>query len=166
MSDISSLVSGPPASPAFARARTLSRILSVVFAIGFWVTLLYLVCISLVAIWPEGFERVKSAIKDVAPQTVDFPAGKRLLAIGIVATATVPILGVFESARRAFRGLANGDVFSLATIGALRTTAIWLIIAGVVPPRPALLIMGIAAYVAASVMVEARRLADDSASIV
>ncbi len=156
----------PPVSPEFARARTLSRILSVVFAIGFWVTLVFLICVSLIAIWPEGFEHMKASMKGGWRRAVDFPVEKRFLAIGILVAAFVPIIGVFENARRFFARLADGDVFSLATIGAIRTTAIWLIVAGVVPPRPSLLIMGIAAYVAASVMTEARRIADDNASIV
>ena len=166
MTESESTLPTPPVSQGFDKAKRLSRILSVVFAIGFWITLLFLISISLVAVWPDGFEHLKAFIRDRAPGHVDFPVTMRLSAIGILVTAIVPILGVFENARRVFHRFADGDVFSLGTIGLLRTTAIWLIIAGVVPPRPELLVMGIAAFVAAYVMVEARRLADEAAGIV
>lgn len=166
MSETMSTSPAPLLSPGFDKAKRLSRILAVLFAVGFWVTLLFVVCVSLIAMWPEGFEQLKSAIKSVAPRPVDFPVAKRWAATGIVCAAMIPILGVFESARRVFGRFADGDVFSLKTIDGMRTTAIWLIIAGIVPPRPLLLIVGIAAFVAAYVMAEATRLADDSASIV
>jgi hypothetical protein len=69
-------------------------------------------------------------------------------------------------ARRLFARFAAGDVFTAATIGVMRTAALWLTIAGFIPFQPLTLIVGVATYVAAYVMVEACRLADDSASIV
>jgi hypothetical protein len=109
-----------------------------------------------------------------------------------MAIVAIPPLFILHHARRMFRYFKRGEVFGAAPIDHIRLTGLWLMIS--VPftfvaqillnlavrapdvaartPRvyfdnnPVFLLFGLGIYVAAYVMAEARRIADENASIV
>ncbi len=166
MGEVLSIPPNPQLSPEFDKARAWSQILAFLFSVGYWATLAFLVVISAVSVWPESVGVAKNFIQGITPEPITVPIWGRVGGLGIVVVVFVPIVAVFHSAQRVFRHFARGEVFSASTIERIRTTALWLIVAGIIPPRPVLLIVGIAAYVTAYVMAEARRIADDNASII
>jgi hypothetical protein len=150
-------------SPAFDRARTLSRILMVILAISFWVGIGVAVCVVVIGFVPGAAEWAQR-FQHFRP----FHHGDLSVTVGalLFLAAMVPSLFALHHARRVFEHFADGEVFAAATIADMRTAALWLTIAGIVPPRAIVLVVGIAGYVAAYVMAEARRIADDNAGIV
>lgn len=166
MSESSIVPANPLVSPEFGKARRLSRILAFLLGAGFWLTLASLIVISIAAIWPEGIARLEAVIKGITAREVNIPVPHRAAALSAMVVMQVPVLLVFKHARRVFVSFAEGLVFAAETVVEMRHAAFWLIAAGIVPPRPLLLIFGIATYVAVYVMSEARRIADDNASIV
>lgn len=159
MSESPEIPANPQLSPGFDRARKLSRILVVLLTIGFWLGVLFLVCFTIYMASPDlqAFiaSHTKHDIKHVGWGTYVFAL-----------ISSVPVFLALKYARQLFVRFAEGDVFSLPTIELMRTAAMWITISGVLPPRPLTFVVGIATYVAAYVMMEARRIADDSASIV
>lgn len=159
MSETPEIPANPVLSPAFDRARKLSRILAVVLGLG----------IVLMAVALVGF-----TIYMLSPDLQAFIAEhsrKPFRAVGwgkyaLVLIAAVPCFLALRYARRLFQRFAEGDVFSAATIGLMRTVALWITVTGFIPPQPLILIIGMATYVAGYVMAEARRIADENASIV
>jgi hypothetical protein len=99
---------------------------------------------------------------------------------------TLPALVLLHHAQRLFRLFARGEVFAPAPIHHIRVIGAWLIVwafastaghialnlatgahpvIGHVQFEPPLLAFGIATTIAATVMAEARRIADENASI-
>jgi hypothetical protein len=153
----------PQLSPEFDRARTLSRVLMVILTISFWVGIAVAICIAIIGFVPGVAEWTHRF-----PHVPPFHHGDIPVAVGalLFLAAMVPSLFALHHARRVFEHFAKGEVFASATIADMRTAALWLTIAGIVPPRAIVLIVGISGYVAAYVMAEARRIADDNAGIV
>jgi hypothetical protein len=162
MSETAALPANPLLSPDFDKARRLSRILSTVLTIGFWLGVVFLVCLAIYAMWVL----VDSSASTYLRHPKIPSGGKAAGAMAIVLVAFVPCLFALHYARRVFTGFSAGEVFTAGTITAMRATALWLVIAGLIPPRPLVLIIGVAAFVAAYVIAEARRISDDNASIV
>lgn len=152
-------LANPVLSPGFDRARLLSRILVVLLTIGLVIGVIAIVGYTAYLILPELQTFVAKHSRHPVPR---LSGGKYLLHLVSFAAGFLAIL----SARRLFARFAAGDVFSAGTIAQMRAAAMWVTIAGVLPPRPLTLIVGMAVYVAAYVMVEARRLADEAAGIV
>ncbi len=172
-------------SPGFDKARHISRILALLLAIGFWVTLAWLIAVPVLLISPVG-----GGWGNIAGVTIDPAAlsvGHRAGAILAILLGTVPSLLILHHAARAFVQFAKGEVFVATAIAHIRSAGFWLIISGfataveqvlfnlfaVVRPiahelalRPALFFVGLAVYVMAYVMSEAQRIAADNASIV
>jgi hypothetical protein len=159
MSESPEIPANPQLSPGFDRARKLSRLLVALLTIGFVLGIIAIVCFTIYMASPDLREVIarisKHPPKDVGWATYIFAL-----------VSSVPVFLALKYARRLFARFAEGDVFSASTITLMRTSAMWIVVAGVIPPRPLTLVVGIATYVAAYVMAEAARIADDSASIV
>ena len=159
MTETPEIQTNPTLSPGFDRARLLSRILVVLLTIGLVIGVVAILGYTAYLFLPDLQALVDKHTHHPVPR---LSGGKYLLHLISFAAGFLAIL----SARRLFASFAAGDVFSAGTIAQMRAAAMWVTIAGVLPPRPPTLIVGMAVYVAAYVMVEARRLADDAAGIV
>ena len=182
-----SVPADPGLSPDFDRARRLSRIMTVVLAIGFWVTLVWLAVQPVLLIWPTagGWGSVGRSAAVIAPASLSF--GPRAGAVLAIFLGVAPSLLVLHHGRRVFANFAMGQVFAPPNIAHIRAIGLWLVVSGVAPGveqvlfnlfagvrpvavdldlRPLLIVFGAAVYVAAYVMAEAQRLADDNAAIV
>ena len=158
MTESPEIPAAPTLSPRFDRARRLSKIL--VFAltaclvlgvVGLLAFTGYMLSPGLQAFVTERFHKIP-------------PVSSHKYLFALVAAVPYGLALIF--ARKLFARFAAGDVFTPATIGIMRTAALWLTVSGFIPFQPLTLIAGIATYVAAYVMEEACRIADDSASIV
>ncbi len=171
----------PLLSPAFERARSLSRLLSTLFAIGFGPTLFYLVVVAVLMVVPLaktiGWE--DTALVPLAGHAL----WQRVLGAFSLAVGVLPGLFLLVHARRLFGGFAQGEVFTQQAIGHVRAIGLWLMVSCVATLiakiglgaangdhidaglRVETAIYGLATFVAAHVMAEARRIADDNASI-
>ena len=186
MSEPLAVPANPELSPGFDRARRVSRTMTVLLAIGFWVTLAWLIASSLLLFWPEagGWGSVAGGTV-IPPASLSF--GSRAGAIFAIFLGTAPSVLILRHGERVFAHFAKGEVFAAEAIAHIRSAGIWLIVAAFAPAveqisfnlfaavrpvahnldlRPIMLFFGIAVYVAAYVMAEARRIADDNASFV
>jgi len=154
----------PQLSPEFDRARKLSRILAVVLTISFWIGIAVAICTAAVGFVPGAETWLQHHLSHFRSYGHhDVPLS---VAVLLFLAAMIPSLFALHHARRVFLHFAKGEVFAAATIADMRTAALWVTIAGIVPPRAIVLMVGVAGYVAAYVMAEARRIADDNAGIV
>jgi hypothetical protein len=147
----------PTLSPGFDRARRLSRALVVALTICLVLGVIGLIAFTVYMVSPDLQEMI-------ARHTTHRVPGKGKYFFALIAAVPYGLALIY--ARKLFARFAAGEVFTAETIGILRTAAMWLTISGFLPFQPLTLIAGVATYVAAYVMVEACRLADDSASIV
>jgi hypothetical protein len=159
MTESPEIPANPVLSPGFDKARRLSRILVVLLTIGFWLGIVAVVAFTIYMASPD---LAASLARHTHHDIPNIGWGKYVL----ILISAIPCFFALFYARRLFSRFAGRDVFSIETIDVMRTAAMWTTIAGILPPRPLTLVMGLATYVAAYVMMEARRLADDSASIV
>ncbi len=147
----------PPLSPGFDRARRLSRALVIALTVCLVLGVIALIAFTAYMLSPD--------LQDlIARHTTHRLPGKGKYAFALIAAVPYGLALIY--ARKLFARFAAGEVFTAQTIGVLRTAALWLTVSGFLPFQPLTLIAGVATYVAAYVMVEACRLADDSASIV
>ena len=183
-----SVPADPGLSPDFGKARRLSRIMTIVLAVGFWVTLIWLAVQPGLRVWPTagGWGRV-GAPDAVIIAPASLPFGPRAGAVLAIFVGVTPWLLVLHHGGRVFANFAKGQVFVQRNTAHLRAAGLWMVVAGFataaeqvlfnlaagVRPigrqldhRPMVIILGIAVYVAAYVMAEAQRLADDNAAIV
>jgi hypothetical protein len=181
-----SAAAGPGLSPDFNKAMRISRSVTVVLAIGFWVTLAWLALLPLALVWPAAGEwgLWRSGV-------VFAPAGLSLApragAVLAIILSVAPSLLILHHGRRIFANFAGGNVFVPSTIAHIRALGLWLtvsgiasgvgqilfnIFAGIRPAahdpdfKPVLIVFGIGIAVAAYVMAEAQRIADDNAAII
>lgn len=176
----------PALSPAFDRARKISRIMAVLFIIAFWATVLVLITFAMVGPF-LGFVGL------LQPQTTILRL-TLIIEVGITLEA-LPFLFVFHHAKQVFAYFAKGEVFMAGPISHMRRAGLWLFVSmfatsagqlvaflGTAGPFHQLrfhdwlgillklhfspLFVGISVYVAAYVMEEARRIAADNAEIV
>jgi hypothetical protein len=173
----------PILSPAFEQARSLSRMLSTAFAIFFYMTLFYLAVVALLMLVRNGSIGWEDAAK---VPLADHPVEARLLGAFSLMVGVLPGLFMLHHAQRLFGLFAQGEVFTTAATAHVRGAGIWLVVsacaAGVAKVGLAIahgdpvqltqhlvhldsLAFGIATVVAAHVMTEARRIADENASI-
>lgn len=171
-----SLSSAPSLSPSFERARFWSGILRWFFVINFGVTALWLASTPLLLIWPEiASYNLDGSLVAVAGQ----PMPERINAIGAIIVRTIPALVLLYHAIRIFGCFAKGEVFAPTPITHIRAAGFWTIVWAFAPSaaqlilehhvrikfEPALLAFGVATFIAAYVMGEAQRIADENASI-
>jgi hypothetical protein len=109
--------------------------------------------------------------------------GARIVGAFFLMVGVLPGLFLLVHARRLFSGFAHGDVFTAGAIAHVRALGLWLVISAFATLVAKLglaaasgqhldaglkidtLVFGIATFVAAHVMAEARRIADENASI-
>ena len=156
MTESPEIPAAPALSPRFDRARRLSKIL--VFALTACLGVVALLAFTGYMLSPDLQTFVAERFHKIPP----IHHHKYFFAL----VAAVPYGLALIFARKLFARFAAGEVFTPATIGIMRTAALWLTGSGFIPFQPLTLLAGIATYVAAYVMEEACRIADDSASIV
>jgi hypothetical protein len=178
---------GPGLSHDFNKAKRISSIMTILLAVGFWGTLAWLAVLSLAMVWPGavGWSGLWQSGVVMAPASLS--VGARAGALVAIVLSVAPSLLVLHYAIRTFANFAKGRVFVHATIAYLRAIGLWLIVSGFasglgqalfnvfasVRPvahdldfRPVLIVFGIGISVAAYVMAEAQRIADDNAAII
>ncbi len=93
-----------PLSPAFDKARTLSRVLMVFFIVGFWLNLAWMAAAATLPIWPEAARfTFDGSLIDVAGQ----PMAVRLNAVAAIVIRILPALFLLHHAAALFRGFAR-----------------------------------------------------------
>ncbi|HJS45176.1 MAG TPA: hypothetical protein VJ753_02130 [Rhizomicrobium sp.] len=163
-------------SPTFERARTLSSVLRWFFIVNFWVTAVWVAWVPLLLIWPEAIKySLDGSLVSVASQ----PMPERINAVAAVVIRTAPALVLLYHAIKIFGCFTKGEVFAATPITHIRAAGLWTIIWAFAPSaaqlilehhvrmkfEPGLLAFGIATFIAAHVMGEAQRIADENASI-
>jgi hypothetical protein len=189
-----SVAVGSQLSEGFRRARTLSRILAFILSLGFWLTVvLGLVVVGGIIfgalLWPVIWQLPDHAVLSYnnSPEVriSSLSLGGKLGVIAAVLLRFGPAAVALRFGHRVLLHLAKGEVFSTDTIASMRTVSLWMVgvafatsvdkfvfnvSTGLGPhgltANLSLLFFGLCAYVAAYVMSEARRIADDNASIV
>jgi hypothetical protein len=175
-------------SPDFERARKLSRVMAVLFTIAFWLTLAGTMLLLGLPLDPllerggvghgiVGFYDIKVSLEGLSVLQCVWV----MLAFEM---ATLPVLFLLHHARLVFGHFAKGEIFVLPVIDHIRSAGLWLIISFFAPMLAQMalnllqlsqgqahgstwpLTIGAVTFIAASVMAEARRIADDNASIV
>ena len=166
----------PSLSPSFERARILSKTLWWFFVINFGVTALWLASVPLAMIWPEA---ARYNIDGSLVSLVDQPMPGRLYTVAAILVRPLPALVLLYNAIKVFGGFAKGEVFAARPIAHIRACGFSIIIWAFAPSaaqfilehhvrikfEPALLAFGVTTFIAAYVMGEARRIADENASI-
>jgi hypothetical protein len=182
MSESIIVPASPQLSRGFDKARRISRVLALLLAIGFWVTLAWLIATPIALVFPHAgsFDVGTTALSG----TLSLRAGLSVATALMI--ATLPALFILHHTRRVFVHYAKGEVFMAAPIAHIRAAGLWLMvclfatIAGQIvltvfggkaavahlDPTPMTLFVGIGVYVTAYVMAEARRIAEDNAGIV
>jgi hypothetical protein len=169
-------------SPAFDRARRLSRIMQVLFTIGFWLVCFALLVMPLLLLWPDSG---KIDTGDGVISMAELTQWQQALAVVMVMAGVVPGIFLMHHARRIFGYFAKGEIFLAAPIVHMRQAGVWLVIsffaaifssiflrvARILPPGQSHqdwwpLFMGITTFIAAHVMTEASRIAAENAEIV
>lgn len=168
-------------SPAFDKARDISQFLAVLFRIGFWMTLLYLAAVAVLMVVPLA-DHIGWEGHAVVP-LAGHPLRVRILGAWSLAVGVLPGLLALFHAGRLFDCFARGEVFGAAPVHHIRQAGLYLMISAVASWFAQLglhlatgemldfdinvqtAIFGAATYVAAYVMAEARRIADDNAGI-
>ena len=163
-------------SPSFERARTLSSVLRWFFIINFGMTALWLVSVPLALIWPQAAQyNIDGSLVSLAGQ----PMPGRLYTAAAIIVRALPALVLLYHAIKVFSGFARGEVFATGPIAHIRACGFWIIIWAFAPSaaqlilehhvrikfEPALLAFGVATFIAAYVMGEGVRIANENASI-
>jgi len=186
----------PALSPSFDRARTLSRVMAVLFTIGFWLMLFVLAANFMTAIFP------RPNIGTGLEHGIRIPGDQRgWQAIGALVAANLVLLPdilILHHTRKLFFCFARGEVFAAKTIAHIRATGWWLTasffmgiaaiyllqqcglknainpghiyfpggLIGLSMEWKDALLIGVTTIIAAYVMEEARRIAAENAEIV
>jgi hypothetical protein len=131
MSQSLSVPADPGLSPDFRRARRLSRIMTIVLAIGFWVTLVWLAVQPVLLIWPAagGWGRIGgSDAAIVAPASLAF--SHRAGAVLAIFVGVAPWLLVLHHGGCVFANFAKGQVFIARNTAHIRAVGLWLVVSG------------------------------------
>jgi len=172
----------PALSPSFDRARKLSRVMAVLFTIGFWLVVAILVLLLLLLIWPL---ETGMTLAGEFVLYADLSWERRLVAFLAPMIGFATALVLLHHVRNVFNAFAQGQVFAPITITHIRSTGVWLVIsffaglatmglmigAGLQEPEQIMLdfwplIVGVITFIIAHVMTEAARIAADNAEIV
>jgi hypothetical protein len=173
----------PALSPDFERARKLSRIMAVIFAIAFWGMLLGLLAMPIVMAVPHDNGTIGLGGENISIGGLSVL--QRLQVAFALAVGALPILFLMRHTSRVFGYFAKGEIFVAPVIDHIRRAGYWLIayffagiashitllLDGLIPKGHAdlpfwPLIIGIITTILAYVMEEARRIAADHAEIV
>jgi hypothetical protein len=146
------------------------------FVINFGVTGLWLVAAAVLPLWPVP---ASFTMDDTLISLAAQPMEARLNAALAIVVRTAPALFLLWHAIQVFGCFKKGEVFAQRPITHIRAAGLWTIIWAFAPSaaqlilqghvrmkfEPALLAFGIATFIAAHVMAEAQRIADENASI-
>jgi len=174
-------------SPDFECARKLSRVMAVIFTIGFWLTLLTAVLSLGTPLAPIidaggnstiGFNGLNISLAGLSVVQCVWV----MLAFEII---ILPAVFLMHHTRRVFGHFARGEVFVLPVIRHIRGAGFWLFLSYFAGIAGGILLVasgvtqhvhydsglwplgiGVVTFIAAHVMEEARRIADDNAGIV
>ncbi len=139
-------------------------------------TALWLASVPVLLIWPEAASyNLDGSVISVA----GLPMPERINAVLAIIVRTGPALVLLYHAVKIFGCFAKGEVFAQSPITHIRAAGFWTIVWAFAPSaaqlilqhhirlkfEPPLLAFGIATMIAAYVMAEARRIADENASI-
>jgi hypothetical protein len=163
-------------SPDFATARVLSQTLRVFFIVNFAVAVVGLLATAIMPLWPQA---VQFSLDDSLAAAVRLPMEQRVSTAVESVLQTLPALFVLYYAIRLFGLFAKGEVFTTRAIGHIRAVGQWTIVWAVAPAilqmllhrdghmhfEAVLLAFGVSTFIAAHVMAEAQRIADENASI-
>ncbi|HTM77821.1 MAG TPA: hypothetical protein VL133_09360 [Devosia sp.] len=180
-------------SPDFARARKLSRVMAVLFTIGFWLALAGAILILASPLDPiierggHGLVGHGNVGVGAAGITVSLEGLSVVQCIWVMLAleiAILPVVFLMHHARRIFGHFARGEIFVLPVIVNIRQAGLWLILSFFAPivGKTALnalklshgqadgtawpLVIGIVTFIAAHIMAEATRIAAENAEIV
>jgi hypothetical protein len=179
-------------SPDFERARKLSRIMAVLFTIAFWLTLAATILALAIPLDPIiergghggvghgtiGFDTLTLSLEGLS-------VSQCLLVMLAFEITILPLVFLMHHARRLFSHFARGEVFAVAAITHIQAAGLWLIVSFFSPIAGGILLLaggmaagqpigpglwplgtGVVTFIAAHVMAEARRIADDNAGII
>lgn len=177
-----SITFSPTLSASFDPARKLSRIMALLFTLGFWLTLAGMAVVPVLLAWPQG-GRIQ--IGAVAASLDGLDLVPRIGAALALEISLAPLLLMLHHTKRVFGCFARGQVFDETTIGHIRFAGLWLVVLffaeivarmaliaiGALPPHQDILqfwplFIGITTVIAAHVMGEAARIAAENAEIV
>lgn len=180
MSHIDTALPNRSLSSSFERARTLSRVLAGLFAFFFWLMIVYLaVALLLLTLAPRD---VTLPWQDVVLPLGRLAPGARARDALWLAVGVMPGLFLLHHARRLFGCFSRGEVFAATAISHIRAAGFWLVVSALATFAAKIglhstsgvpgdvefdiqtLVFGMATFVAAHVMTEARRIADENAS--
>jgi hypothetical protein len=181
----------PALSPAFGRARKLSRAMAVIFAIGFCLTLLGALLSLAVPLEPILDPRGHAVVAGFNAFRVTLDGLSVVQCVWVMLAlelAILPVVFLMYHAGLLFWHFARGEVFVVAAIAHIRAAGLWLIasffgaiagpillvVSGIMHTATHItssaglwpLVIGIVTFIAAYVMEEARRIAADNAEIV
>ncbi|HKU54149.1 MAG TPA: hypothetical protein VJP60_02205 [Rhizomicrobium sp.] len=163
-------------SPTFERARALSKVLRWFFIINLGVTAVWVASVLALLIWPQAANySPDGSLISVA----GLPMPERITAVAATIIRTAPALVLLYHAIKIFGCFARGEVFAATPITHIRAAGFWTIIWAFAPALSELVLQhqhvvkfnlpllafGIATFIAAHVMGEAQRIADENASI-
>jgi len=187
------MVLTPAASEDFARARKLSRVMAVLFTIGFWFTLLGAILILGTPLDPiierggHGLVGHGVIVDGFSGMTVSLEGLSVIQCVWVMLALEItiaPVVFLMHHTRRVFGHFAKGEIFVLPVIRHIRQAGLWLIVSFFAPIIGKLalnalklshgqshgtswpLVIGVVTVIAAYVMEEARRIAADHAEIV
>jgi hypothetical protein len=163
-------------STSYRQARTWSGVLWWFFVINFAVTALWLASAPLLLIWPQT---ASYNLDDSIVSVAGLPMPERVNAVLAIIVRTLPALVLLYHAIQVFGCFRKGEVFASRPIAHIRAAGFWTIVWAFAPSaaqlileghvrmkfEPPLLAFGIATFIAAHVMAEAQRIADENASI-
>jgi len=163
-------------SPSFERARTLSNVLRWFFILNFGVTALWLAWVLILPIWPQA---ASYSPDGSLASLAGLPMPGRINAVAATIIRTAPALVLLRHAVKIFGCFARGEVFTATPITHIRAAGFWTVIWAFAPAlaeivlqhqhivkfNAPLLAFGAATFIAAYVMGEAQRIANENASI-
>jgi hypothetical protein len=176
MRDTAAALLNPNLLPSFERGRTLSGILRWCFTINFGITALWLAWVLILPIWPQA---ASYSPDGTLASLAALPMPGRINAVAATIIRTAPALVLLRHAIQIFGCFARGEIFTATPITHIRAAGFWTVIWAFAPVlaeivlqhqhivkfNPPLLAFGIATFIAAYVMGEGVRIADENASI-
>jgi hypothetical protein len=132
-----------PLSPSFERARKLSRVMAVVFTVGFWMALAGAVVMLAVPFIPLEAHTVVGlgsisvggvpprdavGLGDIRVSLNGLSFGQRTWVLLAMEIVLLPIMLLMHHTRRVFGHFAKAEIFVLPVIGHVRSVGLWLIV--------------------------------------
>jgi hypothetical protein len=172
-------------APSFHRARQLSRFVAAMLSISFWITAATLPAVMVAILFFHDAIHESLVSGQPAITLASLAVGQRVSLVADLLLYSVPSLFILFYLRALFARFASGEVFTGANIARIRLIGLLLLVSavttnlaqviffrivGVAEPdfdfKLLPLLYGAITYIAAYIITEAQRIADDNASIV